>query len=588
MDINQRRQIRDGIFGVLGRDPGKGSLSNAARVLGCVPQFTTHAPTFALAVCSAGQQAIGSASLATSANGQLLVASIGVIEEATPGAAAQFALESYERHGPNFVEHLHGFFAIVVWDARQQRVLLCADRCAGVCGLYFHEGAGGLSFGTAAKAVVALPGVPRKMDRGALEDMLVLAHPVPPDTLFAGVKQVPAGCMLDAVAGQPPRLTRYWERRPGATTHASMAEIESGYMTALATAVDRASAYRRPPAVLLSGGVDSAAIVALLRAAGHEHIVTYTLDADEADTSDRDTAARVATLFGTEHRVVALPGASSVDALPSIVWHLEMPAPHVHPFFHLCAEVRHEHDVVLGGYGNDLVWGVAWAHSQGAPAERAARYLAARRMLPRQALARLLAGAAPTDDALAARIARAVPHCDDEREDAISLDEGLFGDQRVMRELGAIATAAHGLWVQSPYSFASVVAAAESVPLGARASRTGAGGLELKAFFKALVDGRRLLPSDIIYRRKQWVRSPLEAWLRSDLGARIEHLILQGPARERALFDLAVVQHVMNAHRSGRADFGELLMMLAGVELWHRLFVDPAVLAPPDHNMIWV
>ena len=106
--------------------------------------------------------------------------------------------------------------------------------------------------------------------------------------------------------------------------------------------------------------------------------------------------------------------------------------------------------------------------------------------------------------------------------------------------------------------------------------------------FKALVDGRRLLPSDIIYRRKQWVRSPLEAWLRSDLGARIEHLILQGPARERALFDLAVVQQVMNAHRSGRADFGELLMMLAGVELWHRLFVDPAVLAPPDHNMIWV
>ena len=216
-----------GILGVLGRDPGEGSLSNAARALGCVPQFTTHAPAFALAMCTGGQPAIGSASFATSANGQLLVALIGVIEEATPGAAAQCALEHYERHGPGFVEHLHGFFAIVVWDARQQRVLLCADRCAGVCGLYFHEGAGGLSFGTAAKAVVALPGVPRKMDRGALEDMLVLAHPVPPDTLFAGVKQVPAGCMLDAVAGQPPRLTRSGERRPGATTSASPAAAAS-------------------------------------------------------------------------------------------------------------------------------------------------------------------------------------------------------------------------------------------------------------------------------------------------------------------------------------------------------------------------
>lgn len=578
----------DGIFGVLGRDLGDGSLSDAARVLGCMPKFITHDPVFALAVCSSGLQAIGSASWATGAGGQLLVALIGAIEEAAPGAAAQVALERYERHGPGFVEHLHGFFAIVVWDARERRVLLCADRCAGVCGLYYHEGTGGLSFGTAAKAVVALPDVPRKIDRRTLEDMLVLAHPVPPDTLFAGVKQVPAGCVLDAVAGQAPRLTRYWERRPSVAAHADLAEIASDYMAALTAAVARASAGHRPPAVLLSGGVDSAAIVALLRAAGHEQIVTYTLDADEDDTSDRDTAARVAALFGTEHRVVALGGASSVDALPAIVWHFEMPAPHVHPFFRLCAEVRREHDVVLGGYGNDLVWGIAWAHSQRAPqapAGRAAPYLAARRMLDRASVARLLLGAAPTDDGLAKRIADAVPSCADAREDAIALDEGLFGDQRVMREIGAIATAAHGLWIDSPYSTADVVAAAERVPLDARVGRTVTRELELKAFFKALVDGQRLLPSDIVYRRKQWVRSPLGAWLRGELGARIEQLILQGPARDRALFDLALLQQVMNAHRSRRADFGELLTMLAGVELWQRLFVDPPTLVPPDHDM---
>nr|WP_281173461.1 asparagine synthase-related protein [Xenophilus azovorans] len=107
----------------------------------------------------------------------------------------------------------------------------------------------------------------------------------------------------------------------------------------------------------------------------------------------------------------------------------------------------------------------------------------------------------------------------------------------------------------------------------------------MKAFFKALVDARRLLPGDVVYRRKQWVRSPMGAWLRGGLGAGIERLILQGPARDRGLFDLAVVQQVMDAHRAGRADFGELLMMLAGVELWQRLFVDPPTLAPPDDGM---
>lgn len=578
----------DGIFGVLGRDLADASLINAARVLGGTPTFTMHAPVFALAVCSGELPATGAASWATGVGGQVLVGLIGTIEEAAPGAAAQVALERYERHGPRFVEHLHGFFAIVVWDARERRVLLCADRCAGVCGLYYHEGAGGLSFGTAAKAVVALPDVPRRIDRCALEDVLVLAHPLPPRTLFDGVSQVPAGCMLEAVAGQPPRLTRYWERRPSAASRAGIAEIASDYVATLAAAVARASAGRRPPVVLLSGGVDSAVIVALLRAAGHEHIVTYTLDADEDDTSDRDTAARVAALFGTEHHVVPLGGASSVDALPAIVWHFEMPAPHVHPFFRLCAAVRREHDVALGGYGNDLMWGVVWAHSQRAPqalAARADRYLAARRVLGRDVLARLLLGSAPTDERLAERVAGAVPGCADVREDAIALDEGLFSDQRVMREIGAIAIAAHGLWVHSPYSAAGVVAAAERVPLDARVSRAVTGELELKAFFKAVVDGRRLLPGDIVHRRKQWVRSPLGAWLRGGLGARIEQLILHGPARDRGLFDLTVVQQLMDTHRSGRADHGEVLTMLAGVELWQRLFVDPPILAPPDHDM---
>lgn len=579
----------NGIFGVLGHDLGEGSLSDTARVLGCMPKFTLHDPVFALAVCVGGRQSTGAASWAASTDGQMLVAVIGAIEEATPGRTAQVALECYERHGPGFVEHLHGFFAIVAWSARERRVLLCADRCAGVCGVYYHEGTGGLSFGTAAKAVVALPDVPRKIDRCALEDMLVLAHPVPPATLFAGVKQVPAGCMLEAVAGRPPRLIRYWQRGPGVFGRDGMAKIASDYMAALASAVARASAGHSPPAVLLSGGVDSAAVVALLRAAGHERIVTYTLDADENDTSDRDTAARVAALYGTEHRVVALGGASSVDALSAIVWHLEMPAPHVHPFFRLCAEVSREHDVVLGGYGNDLIWGVAWAHSQRAPqalAGRAARYLAARRMLDRISVARLLPGAAATDDELAERMAGTVPNnCMDLREDAIALDEGLFGDQRVMREIGAIASAAHGLWVDSPYTAANVVAAAERVPLDARVGVTLTGGLELKAFFKAVAAGQRLLPSDIVYRRKQWVRSPLGVWLRGDLGARIERLILHGPARDRALFDLAFVQQLMDAHRSGRADHGELLMMLAGVELWLRLFVDPSTLMPPDHDI---
>jgi hypothetical protein len=205
--------------------------------------------------------------------------------------------------------------------------------------------------------------------------------------------------------------------------------------------------------------------------------------------------------------------------------------------------------------------------------------------MSRNNLKQLMPGALPDDLELEERISRAVPQLDDPRQDLLGLNEALFGDQRVFREIGKTAVDAHSMWVDTPFSDSAVLAAAGNVPLSARAKRHATGAIELKSFFKNLTIARGILPTEIVNRRKTWLRSPVERWLRGDLGETIEALLLRGQARERNLFDMGEVRRLLDEHRSGTGQHGSLLMKLASIELWHRLFIDPPLLRPPSGGL---
>ncbi|MGA7878791.1 MAG: asparagine synthetase B [Desulfoferrobacter sp.] len=488
-------------------------------------------------------------------------------------------------HGASFIERVHGFFNIVVWDARRHRLFLYADRCGGIRPLYYHLGREVFLFGSCAKVVIAHTQVPREIDLMALEELLVLAHPIAPRTLFKGVSVLLAGTFIEYGGGEV-RIYKYWKRQPYRSSGMDLQQLEEQYFAALEPAVLRSMDATAETGVLLSGGVDSAALISLLHRAGHRRLKTFTINIGDSERNDQEASKFIADRYQTKHHVIEQLDEKCLDNFPEMIWYYESPGVNFHPTYLLCREARKHCDLLIGGYGNDLIWGVLtplhsferWL-SDFTPVLSILRYLRCRRGIGRNELRKLKIEADPTDIGLLTRIARFAQRTRHPLTDQICLDESLFGDQRVFLELGKFVIDAHDHWIRAPYSDFSVVNIAEKVPPDDRYRRKADGSLELKSFFKDLMLARQILPPEIIYRSKTWMQSPTVDWLRGRLGRTFEAILLSRSARERGYFNMARVKQLVCEHRAAVADNTYQLMMLTGLEIWHRIFIDSPSLA---------
>jgi len=494
-------------------------------------------------------------------------------------------------HGASFVERVQGFFNIVVWDARRRRLFLYADRCGGVRPLYYYHGREFFVFGSCAKAVIAHRDVPREIDLMALEEVLVLAHPIAPRTLFSGVSVLTAGTFLE-YGDEMVRVRRYWSRQPYQPLNDHLQTLGERYFIALEAAVERNLDTTAETGILLSGGVDSAAVVSLLHRAGHRRLKTFSIHIGDPAQSDREASQFIAHRYQTDHHSIDSLDETCLNQFPDMIWHYESPGVDFHPTYLLCQEAKKHCDLVIGGYQNDLIWGVftplllpEWWLARVAPALSVLRYLRSRRCMGRADLRKLKVGAARTDMGLMKKIARFAQRTGHPLTDMICLDESLFGDQRVFLELGKFVVDAHNLWIRVPYSDSVVASIAEAVPPAARYRREAGGSLELKSFFKDLMLARQVLPPEVIYRPKTWLHSPTAEWLRGSLGRTFEAVVLSRSARARGCFDMARLERLICEHRTGAADHTFPMMMLAGIELWNRIFIDPPSIAKPQFDL---
>lgn len=598
----------EAIAGILHTDPRRPAsievLQQVARVLGVTRPTVATDGSFGLAVHRHIIDPVGQhPSIADNGSAWLVVTGeiehrqqlLQDLEKArlrpTGTTDADVLLGLFQLHGPYFVERVHGFFNIVVWDGERRRLLLYADRCGGVKAVYYHQRTDVIAFGSCVRAVIAQHDVPRRMDPTALEEVLILGHPIPPRTLFQDVRLLEAGTFLECADGQV-EVRRYWTRLPYLASQDDFRTLTERYFSALRSAVERSMETPAEVGILLSGGVDSAALVSLLHRAGHRGLKTYSMHLGKPGEGDVEASRRIADLYQTDHRCIEGLDHRSLDPFPEMLWHYECPGMDLHPTYRLSHQASQHCDLVIGGYGNDLIWGcvtakrwTGWWPLGATPAPAMVRYLSGRRRMSRRELRRLHPRAPRTDVGLLARVGGLATRTGHAVTDFIGLDEGLFGDQQVYREVGKLVVDAHSLWIRMPYTDSSVTSIAEAVPLAAR-SRTGPGGhTELKSFFKDLMLAHDVLPPEVIYRPKTWMRSPTAEWLRGRLGDDIATLVLSRSALDRGYFDRDQVQRRFSEHRSGTADHSYALMMLAAVELWHRIFIDPPSIAKPEWTL---
>lgn len=288
-------------------------------------------------------------------------------------------VHGWEEWGHGLLDRIEGMFALAVWDGRHGHLVVARDR-AGKKPLYVAETSGGIAFGSDARAVAIVTGQAPAVDPDAVAAHLFQRYTVAPRTLFRGIERLEPGHML-TYDGSSTVRRQYWALEPGPEESLTPGDLRE----LLRQAVRARLMSDVPIGILLSGGVDSTAVLGLAREMGAEGIDTFTIGFADAMYDERELARLAAERHGARHHEVVVDSASFLEALPRLAWFRDEPIaePSEIPLL-LLAEFAGSHvKVALGGDGGDEVFG-------GYPKYRAERMLRLGRIVPSAAIGRAM------------------------------------------------------------------------------------------------------------------------------------------------------------------------------------------------------
>ncbi|MFP4321513.1 MAG: asparagine synthase (glutamine-hydrolyzing) [Anaerolineales bacterium] len=257
--------------------------------------------------------------------------------------------------GTDVIPALRGMFALAIWDAREQALYLARDR-AGQKPLYYAQLPAGFFFASEIKALLAYPDMPREIDPHALHDYFTYQSIPEPLTIFRHIRKLPPGHWLRCDLSGRVTIQRYWRwaAHDAPTTTLSYPEAVEALREQLAEAVRLRLISDVPLGALLSGGVDSAGVVAMMARAASGPVRTFTIGF--AGTDDERAAAREsAAMHGAEHTELVVQPDHIRDILPQLAWQYDEPFADTSalPTYYVCKLARQHVTVALGGDGGD-------------------------------------------------------------------------------------------------------------------------------------------------------------------------------------------------------------------------------------------
>jgi asparagine synthase (glutamine-hydrolysing) len=266
----------------------------------------------------------------------------------------------YEESADAFQKDLRGMYAIAVWDSVRRRLTLVRDRL-GIKPLYITEGELGLAFASEIKALLAAGVVEPRLDRQAAELFLAYGYVPGPRTLFEGVRKLMPATLLVYEAGTASHRT-YWTPigSNGEPARGSRRELEEQLLALLRTSVREHLIADVPLGLMLSGGLDSSLIGALMAEATTGPIKTFSIGFSNLPAGNElADARRVAERLGAEHHEIELDPQDEPTVLEDMLWHLEEPVADLSCLgFQLLSELAQRHvKVALSGQGADELLG---------------------------------------------------------------------------------------------------------------------------------------------------------------------------------------------------------------------------------------
>lgn len=499
----------------------------------------------------------------------------------------------YEELGDGLLTVLRGMFAIAVWDGRRRRGLLARDRMGEKPLFYTHIG-DRLVFASELRALLRHPGVRTQLDEDAVRLYLTLGYVPGPQTIVKGVRKLGAGERLVYDAGRV-EVECWWDLVLSDPAYGVSARGAAEELRGLL--VDAVCAQREadvPVGVLLSGGIDSAGIAALMAHGGEPgRVRTFTVGFADQAFDERRPARTVARALGTDHTEIEV-GSPDLDGLLEVFASLDEPIADqaALPTYLIAREARQHVKVVLTGEGSDELFGGYPRYRWIALANKAARIPAPMRsamrgliraaapargrhadllLHPGSHLARRLdwvgiltpgqvdqlTGSSGTASLTLGRLAEIAGRYRAEGVEAdMLLDARMWLVEDVLTKADRM-TMAHSLEGRAPYLDQRVVEFATALPTAIRLGREG------KPLLRAALRG--ILPDAVLQRRKQAFRVPVDSWLQSVLHDHLSELLLDRDAVAAGLFERAELERLLT---DGDGVAGRGLWALGALEGW--------------------
>jgi asparagine synthase (glutamine-hydrolysing) len=482
-------------------------------------------------------------------------------------------LKAYDKWGRDCVSHFAGMFAFAIYEHASGRLLLARDRL-GVKPLYLAETAGALRFASTLPALLAGGGIDTSIDPVALHHYLSWHAVVPPPrTILNGVQKLaPATTMLVEPDGSGD-LRRYWRAdfsRQDRYADWSDTDWSDAVLEALRVAVKRRMVSDVPVGVLLSGGLDSSLIVALLETSGQEKLATFSIGFDDVGIREGNEfkySDVIAEQFGTDHHKIHVDVDRMLPALDGAVAAMSEPmvSHDAVAFYLLSEEVSKSYKVVQSGQGADEVFaGYSWypplwgVEGSGADAYQAAFF--DRRHA--EMADTVTEAYQQSDDPSRAFLDRHfdAPGADDPVDRALRLDtEVMLVDDPVKRVDNM--TMAWGLEARTPFLDHELVELAAACPPRLKLASGGKGVLKDAA--------RQVLPAVVIDRPKGYFPVPALSTLEGATLELIRETMSSDAARARGLFAADHMRTLMAAPNEHLTTLeGSKLWQLALLELW--------------------
>lgn len=484
---------------------------------------------------------------------------------------SEVILKAYAAWGERCVEHMLGMFAFAIWDIRARRLFLARDRL-GIKPLYYTLDGKRLRFASNSQALLAAGSMDTSIDPVGLHHQLTLHAVIPaPRTILNGLRKLPPATTMtiDAFGKREERI--YWTlraRRPAAP------RSEQEWIEAAHVALRRAVERRRlaadvPVGVLLSGGLDSSLLVALLAEGGAAHnLLTFSVgfeDVPEEKGSEFEYSDLVAERYGTRHHKFLIPNAEVLPRLPEAVANMAEPmvGQDAVAFYLLAERVSQHVKVVQSGQGADEVFaGYFWyprmaTELGGTELERFRKHYFDRDH--EEFLETVTApyqGADHTAALVEASLAR--PEADTFLDRVLHMDvTTLIVDDPVKRVDNM--TMAWGLEARVPFLDHELVELAAQMPPELKLKHGG------KYPLKAIARG--LLPDAVIDRPKGYFPMPALKYVRGPFLEFMREILGSEACRRRGVFQRAYVDKLLAAPE-------QYLTRILGSKLWHLALLE--------------